>query len=336
MTSSIDTDRFSRRLRGRGIDHSEQRVLLTRLTGSEQEQDLTEPANCDGFGRIRHFRREAPTGWPDNPLPIEPAARALGTPADEPLLRAQVFQNAVCNWRCWYCYVDFPLLSGNPAHSAFLSADEMLDLYLGEPECPAVIDLSGGQPDLVPEWVVWTAQALARRGLEREVYLWSDDNLSNDYFWTKLAPGQRDALESYRGYGKVCCFKGFDETSFAFNTGAAPELWHRQFVLMRRLVEETTLDLYAYVTLTAPAAPDLERAMNAFVDRLQEVAETLPLRTVPLRVMPFTPTRSRMGQAHERALAVQEEAVAAWMLELEQRVTAEQRATAITDVRLRG
>ena len=336
MTPSIDTDRFSRQLRERGIDHSEQRVLLTRLTGSEQEQDLTEPANCEGFGRIRHFRRETAAGWPDNPLPIEPAARALGAPEYESLLRAQVFQNAVCNWRCWYCYVDFPLLSGNPAHSALLTADEMLDLYLGQPERPAVIDLSGGQPDLVPEWIVWTAQALAQRGLDREVYLWSDDNLSNDYFWTKLTPDQRSALESYRGYGKVCCFKGFDEASFAFNTGAAPELWQRQFVLMRRLIEETTLDLYAYLTLTTPAASDLDRAMNAFVDRLQEIAETLPLRTVPLRVTPFTPTLPRMGEAHERALVLQEDVVAAWTVELEQRFTAEQRATAITDVRLRG
>ena len=66
----------------------------------------------EGFGRIRHFRRSTSPGWPSNPLPIDPACKFLGTPAED-VARAQVFQNAVCNWRCWYCFVPFELLSAN-------------------------------------------------------------------------------------------------------------------------------------------------------------------------------------------------------------------------------
>ena len=50
-----------------------------------------------------------------------------------------------------------------------------------------VLDLTGGQPDLVPEWILWMMCELRARGLERKVYVWSDDNLSNDYFWRFLS-----------------------------------------------------------------------------------------------------------------------------------------------------
>ena len=53
----------------------------------------------------------------------DPASQALTLPRAD-LLRAQAFQNAVCNWRCWYCYVPFGLLSANLEHSAWLSAED--------------------------------------------------------------------------------------------------------------------------------------------------------------------------------------------------------------------
>src|SRR4051812_44289246 len=108
----INTEQLSRSYRERAIDIAGQRILVTRFTGSEQEKDLTEPSNCNGFGRIRHFRRKASETWPRNSLPLDPASRALGLDSSSEL-RAQIFQNAVCNWRCWYCYVDFQLLSAN-------------------------------------------------------------------------------------------------------------------------------------------------------------------------------------------------------------------------------
>jgi uncharacterized Fe-S cluster-containing radical SAM superfamily protein len=329
----IDTDRFSATLRRRGLDRDTGQVLITDLRGSDQEQDLSEPVNCGGFGRVRHFHEATSPGWPPNPLPIAPAARALGIAVPE-LMRAQVFQNAVCNWRCWYCFVDFPLLAGDPKHSAPLTAEELVDLYLAEPERAAVIDLSGGQPDLVPEWVAWMLAELRSRG--RGVYVWSDDNLSNDYFFRQLTPAERAVIEEDERYGKVCCFKGFDDDSFAFNTQAAPELFARQFELMRRLIGETPLDLYCYVTFTSPDGAGVAAKMTAFVDRLQEVDAQLPLRTVPLEISVFTPVGPRLTDAHRRALAVQQEAVAVWNEEVERRFTDAERAVVITDVQLRG
>src|SRR4051794_40575331 len=162
MTARIDTARVSEKYRAEALDAEGRRLLMTNFHGSEQEKDLTEPANCRGFGRIRHFRRGGQGDWPENPLPIVPVCRSLGLPITEGL-RAQVFQNAVCNWRCWYCYVDFKLLAANRKHSEWLGPKDLIDLYLAEHEPPAMIDLSGGQPDLVPEWVPWMIKEVRSR-----------------------------------------------------------------------------------------------------------------------------------------------------------------------------
>jgi organic radical activating enzyme len=335
-TGTVDTERFSEAMRRRGVDRDARTLRITNFAGSEQEQDFTEPANCDGFGRVRHFRRETSEGWPPNPLPIDPAARALGLRPAPAMLEAQVFQNAVCNWRCWYCFVDFDLLSGSPERSRMLSADELIALYQADPRSPAMIDLTGGQPDLVPEWVPWMIEALERAGLDRSVYLWSDDNLSNDYSWRYLSAEERSRVEGYEMYGKVCCFKGFDRHSFACNTAAAPELLDRQLELMGRLLRETTIDLYAYATFTTDEPDGIDSRMADFVDRLQELDPVLPLRTVPLEIAAFTPVGPRMTVDRERALELQIEAVAAWNSELTARFNEADLTRSICDVSLRS
>ena len=331
--TTIKTTEFSARMRERGIDLQGRRILLTQLKGSEQEKDLSEPANCNGFGRIRHFRFHSSEGWSDNPLPIFPALRAFGLgPTAE--VRAQVFQNAVCNWRCWYCYVDFNRLSGDPRYSEFLSAAELVTLLHEANPDACMVDLSGGQPDLTPEWVPWIMLELRKRGLERQYYLWSDDNLSNDYFWRYLSHEERDVLRSYPMYGRVGCFKGFDDRSFTFNTNAPGTEFLQQFEIFSRLLAEG-LDLYAYVTFTTPFSDELAERMSKFCDLLQGVHSNLPLRTVPLKVAPFTPVRGRMKEAHERAISLQQDAHAAWLDQLSRRFSQEERAASICDVAIR-
>lgn len=331
---AIPTDRFSERLRERGVDVSQRQLLVTKFAGSLQETDLTEPANCQGYGRIRHFRMKTSDDWPDNPLPISPAVAALGWHETPHQLNAQVFQNAICNWRCWYCFVDFSLLAGNLAHADWFTADELVDLYLTEPTPPPVIDLTGGQPDLTPEWVPWMMEALIARDIHHNTYLWSDDNLSNDYFFTKLTDADRKIVDSYLMYGKVCCFKGFDAESFAFNTRAAPYLFARQFELMGRLLRETQIDLYCYVTLTTSSEYNIEAGVRSFVDRLQELDPNLPLRTIPLEITEFSPVTKRLNSDRERALRLQQTAVHEWNAQIQARFSNEQLETDISAVSL--
>lgn len=329
---AIDTDQFSHRLREKAIRPATKDILISRIDGSAQETDLTEPPNCDGYGRIRHFRLATSEPWPPNPLPILPASHRLGLTPSE-MMTAQVFQNAACNWRCWYCFVPFNLLSADEDNAGWLTADAMVDLYLHEPDRPLIIDCSGGQPDLVPEWVPWMMRALRSRRLDDSVYLWSDDNLSNDYFWRYLEESDHELITSYRMYGRVCCFKGFNADSFAFNTTAAPEQFDRQFELFKRLLT-LEIDLYAYATFTAPQSTSVSHDMSIFVDRLQTIHKNLPLRLVPLRIETFGVVAPRVREKHRRSLAIQEEAVQAWNTELRARFTNAEREIPIPLVSL--
>ncbi len=322
--------KLSGRMRDAGVDIEDKRILVTNFLDTEQEADLPEPPNCDGFGRVRHFRRSTSPGWPLNPLPIDPACKALGISPRESL-RAQVFQNAVCNWRCWYCYVPFNLLSANRKHSQLLSAAHLLDLYLEQSDPPPVIDLTGGQPDLTPEWVPWMLQEIQSRNLDDRIYLWSDDNLSTDYFWKYLSDDDIELVCNCSNYGRVCCFKGFDEESFAFNTCADGTLFASQFDLFRRFLE-LDIDVYAYVTLTSPTGNRISDRIRLFVDRLQSLHPNLPLRTIPLEVKAYSPVRDRVGVEATRALEIQNSAVAAWNMQIEERYSVDERTSPITEV----
>lgn len=333
MDRALDSEALAKLYRARSLRPQTREFLVSRLAGSEQEKDLTLPPNCRGLGRIRHFRCTSQGGaWGENPLPIKPAQKALGlAPADS--ITAQVFQNAACDWRCWYCFVPFELLSANESRSAWVTADELVSMFAALPDRPPMIDITGGQPELVPEWLVWTMEALEEHGLTEEVYLWSDDNLSNDYFWRFLSNHQVEQVVSWKKYGRVCCFKGFDRESFTFNTTADGALFDRQFELFGRLLA-VGLDLYAYVTLTTPSLKGLEDAMPRFIDKLQDIHPNLPLRMVPLRIQVYSPVRRRMQLAHHAALDHQERVVEAFRREIEARFSSTLRTQAICDVPL--
>jgi uncharacterized Fe-S cluster-containing radical SAM superfamily protein len=328
----INTESLSERYRSASVDLQNRRLLITNFHSTQQENDLSEPANCNGFGRIRHFHRSNSDTWISNPLPIDPVCKSLGLPSAN-TIKAQVFQNAACNWRCWYCYVPFELLAANPKYSDWMSPSQLLDLYLALPEPPPIIDLSGGQPDLVPEWVPWMMAELKERGLDRQIHLWSDDNLSNDYFWRFLSDNDIELISSYSNYSRVCCFKGFNTGSFVFNTGAEATLFDQQFQLLKRLMS-LGIDIYAYATFTTQIDTEIATDMAHFVDRLQEIDSYLPLRTIPLEIKVFTPVEGRLNDSKKEALKNQYIALKAWKAELENRFSISELSSSIVDISL--
>lgn len=321
-------------LRSRSIDLEARKLLITKLSGSEQEKDLTVPPNCGGFGRIRHFRRVQNGNWTANPLPMEPACKALGLTADDIIL-AQVFQNAVCPWRCWYCFVPYSLLAGNLSLSDWKTTDELVDLYLAEENRPLMIDLSGGSPDLVPEWPLWMMESLKSRGMEESVYLWSDDNLSNMLFFSELSKSQRHEISKFKNYGRVCCLKGYSKESFSFNTRAKEELFETQFQVLSRLIKETEIDIYGYVTFTTGSIDKLEEEMKIFIDRLQSISNNFPLRMVPLEITVFSSVDSRMDTEKVKSLELQRSALEVWQKELKVRFDASLLRKNIVEISIR-
>ena len=326
----IDTDSFSEHLRNKVIDFSQKKILIAELTGSNQEKDISTPVNCNGYGRIRHFCYSQYNDWSQNPLPIVPALTALRRPFSD-VVRTQVFQLSACNWRCWYCFVDNDRLSANMNVSKYFTPEELIDLYLEQENPPDVIDLSGGQPDLAPEWILWTMEALEKRNLRNKVFLWSDDNLSSKYFWKFLNPQQIKYIVEFPKYSRVGCFKGYDQDSFSFNTLANPEFFYQQFEIFQNLLREG-FDMYAYVTFTSLPKLNIEDSISKFTDKLQEIHPNLPLRTVPLKIEVFTPTQFRLKEEQQQALKFQYEVHRIWLNELENRFSLEQRNISISQI----
>ena len=89
-----------------------------------------------------------------------------------------------------------------------------------------------------------------------------------------------------------------------------------------------------YVTLTSASDENVTQHVCDFVDRLQDVHPLFPLRTVPLKISAFTPTKGRLDPGAERAMKIQHEAVAAWTEELKAAVLTDQRSRSITENRL--
>jgi len=179
-------------------------------------------------------------------------------------------------------------------------------------------------------------RALERANLSDETYLWSDDNLSTDYVFTKLQNDDRLTLASYRNYGRVCCIKGFDAASFAFNTTADPSGYERQFEILRRYMT-LGIDVYGYVTLTGNDLSSVDSGVSNLVDRLYSIHEAFPLRVVPLKIGNYTPTASRSKAGDERfalAEAVQSAAIERWNFELSRRYSSAELALNIADVKL--
>ncbi len=289
--------------------------LLSKIGGSSQEKDLTVPPNCDGYGRIRHFRRFISEKWGKDPLPIDPACKALGLEACD-MIETQVFQIASCNVKCWYCFVPDDLKKALEHSSKWFSAGDMINLFQRDCQGVRVLDLSGGNPELVPEWIYYIMRELEKRGIERNVYLWSDDTLTTDYFFEYLQKDQIDYIKNYKFYGKVCCFKGFDNHSFSFNTKLPQEYFDKQFENFEKYLA-LGLDLYGYVTFTTDDVSDLEERMANFINRLKKIHPLLPLRIVPLKIAIFTPVKNRLNPSYIEAVENQKRVYKEWKKQLE-------------------
>ena len=302
--------------------------LLSRIAGSEQETDMSVPSNCEGYGRIHHFRRNV-TNRVQDPLPKDPACKALKIPYTD-VLEAQVFQLASCNVNCWYCFVPDELKRGGMINAKWLTAEEMIGLYKKSDTGIRVIDLSGGNPELAPEWIFESMKALEKNNLVNEVYLWADDTLTTDYYIEYLSNEELEYMASYKNFGKVGCFKGFDNHSFAFNSKLPEYIYEKQFERFERYVD-MGLDIYGYVTLTSDNYDGIEEKMGGFMDRLQKIHPILPLRIVPLKIFAFTPTGSRLNNHYNMALKNQNLAIKAWVAELSKRYSKEQLTCRISD-----
>ncbi len=143
-------------------------------------------------------------------------------------------------------------------------------------------------------------------------------------------------MKTYRNFGRVGCFKGFSGESFQENTRARPEILSRQIDIVSRWVK-LGVDTYGYITLTSSSLNGMRNSLREFMSSIQErVSHSFLLRIVPLEILRFTPTATRMKAAQMRAIENQYTVLVAWMDELDNRFSANERKTPIYEVPMDG
>ena len=124
----IDPELIADKLREKAIKIKEREIIISNFLGSFQEGDIKAGINCKGFGRMRTTAIEPEPGWLNTKLPHEPASFKLDIPIKD-LELSQIFQTAVCNYNCWFCYVDPLLLRGSLKWARFFTSDELLNMF---------------------------------------------------------------------------------------------------------------------------------------------------------------------------------------------------------------
>ncbi|MDW9970420.1 hypothetical protein GOB98_10515 [Sinorhizobium meliloti] len=324
---SLTSDNFGSSARQRFIDgqlvlrdklvrRAEQQILVAHLIGSHQAEDEYSYVNCEGVGRERvytsfqlHFDERQRPG---------PAAARFGRLETGRPIRTQVFQVAGCDLRCWYCFVDFQLLSGLNNRGRWLTAQDLFELMKSSGEYPPVIELSGGQVELVPEWTLWMMRELERLRLDGEIAVWSDDNLTSDFFWRFLSPTEQSYVKSFPRYSRAVCLKGFDEESFEVNTGFPGEIFLRQIEILNRLISED-FPLVIYLTVVDKARPDevVEAKMASFAQILEAIRPGLSRDVIPLRMASFRNMMRRANSHRLEMFGLQRARFCAWQKTVE-------------------
>lgn len=315
-------------LRSKAVDLKNGMFLMTKFKNSVQMSDITLGSNCNDFGRVHHFNYHKNNNWMPNPLPHQPVGEFFGKEMPD-ILEAEIFQLSVCNFHCWYCFVDKNLRKGDRKYSDMVSAEHLLSLVKKENR-PPVIVLSGGQPELVPEYQLWFLKARKEMGMDKSHFIWSDDNLSNDFFWTKLTDEQREFMRNEQGYARVACLKGYDPESFAFNTGMPKQMFFQQICRLARLYH-AGFNQYGYVTLTTLTCKDLNSKIPYLFDKIQtEISEEFLLRVIPLEIFQYNVNSNKF---QKQAAQNQYKVLDVWQKELGNRFSTSIRENALKKMR---
>lgn len=306
--------------------------LLSQI-GLSKEEQLRLNVNCNGYGRIRTFKRKKEIDWIDNPLPQEPFAKALSIDANEEI-DVQVFEIAKCNLNCWWCFLPDECRTCDPKYTKLFTIEELVDLYLRDAPETRVIDLTGGNPEIVPEWILGFMKEFEKRNLQNKIYLWSDDVLTTNIMFDKLSKAQIDYMSSYRMYGKVACLKGFDEESFRFNACVSPDVFKNQLYIAKKYIK-SGFDIFFYITLTCSNLDNILQRISNFFDELQKISYYLPLRIVPIKIKVFDNNANRILVGERKdSLDNQYVVLNVWQEELEKRFSKNELSQNIADIKL--
>ena len=318
----MDPIKYAEKLRPRMINLPEKKVLLARFTDptSQMKWD-TKKISFDFFRRKTYVQ---PDEWDRNPLPYDGKPASIAAQKLNLNIRdcthVLLFQVNGCNLSCWFCYVNDEINRAIPGSGRFFTAQEILLHYLAAtrkaqftPDKLNILRISGGEPMLVPEIIVWLIEEVKNLDLQNSIYLWADTNLTPDFYFTKLNDEQRKLIKEFPNIGFMGCYKGIDEFEFWKNTKADPKFLSRQFKMHRHYVDEG-LDFYTYLVPLFFNHKNLEERIKRFIKIFcQEVGEK-ELKNLWILEMHdyYTSTKERLTPEGKQAIEDQEKVKEVW------------------------
>ena len=285
------------------------KFLMCKILYDNEEIKKKLNVNLDDFGRVRTFYRKKFDDWNSDPIPIDIIEKKFNYKKLDKI-DIQMLEVAKCNLHCWWCYLPDKIRRINNEYMRWFSPEELVDLFIRDnKECKSIY-LSGGNPELVPDFIYSFMKELDKRDLAKDILLWSDDVLTTDYQF-QMEKDKLDYMLKYNNYIKLCCLKGFDEESFAFNTLLDKNIFNEQLERLKKHIE-LGFDVYCYIILTCKSLDNIEQKINDLIKKLQDISYYLPLRVIPIKIEEFDAVTARLNEDRKQSMNNQYEVLKIW------------------------
>jgi len=158
-----------------------------------------------------------------------------------------IVQIGICNFRCFYCYVDYKYLSGQSVVN--VSAAKIVDEFLHKRNDLAksgvklnVLRISGGEPLLVPDLTLKCLDLIREKGLSDEICIKTETNLSPlvpDSTGTSLFEQwvDVDRLKEHHNFIMHPTFHGINKDSLERISTAKWDSYEMMEAALRKLIE---------------------------------------------------------------------------------------------------
>lgn len=159
-----------------------------------------------------------------------------------------------CCFRCWYCFCDDAYLHG--ANCISLKPEKIVDRFVETRRkdyslgiSTNVLRISGGEPFLVPEFIMKCLERIKDLKLDKEVFLWCETNLapfvSNSKSQKSLVEEHIDLreLSHYDNFALHPCLHGINPENLQESCGVAKS-WFDSIINALRTLVDNRIDIY--------------------------------------------------------------------------------------------
>jgi uncharacterized Fe-S cluster-containing radical SAM superfamily protein len=239
------------------------------------------------------------------------------------ILSAQV---ALCDFYCWHCYVPDGLLRGGNKID-YLSSKQLVDDFLAlrtnkekESYGSNVLRISGGEPFLAVDLILESLEYIHDKGLDEEIFVWSETNLSpflrkegQDSLAETWLENQGKSLKDFaifKNFALHPCLHGTTALNFAQITLAREEYFD-ELIDALRLLLNVRIDIYPTIGSNTSPSTGIE---HLFL-KLKKIHAKLPLRfaLVQYNFESYPAISERLSRSKRKELIYDKDAmITAW------------------------